>query len=114
MKSQKGFTLVEVVIALLLLGVISTAVFGALSTSSKSAALVDTRETARNYAQYQIEYIKTLTYASSYALAPQPAIYNRYTATLAVQNPQNDEQILTVTVTGNGSTINLTAYRMKP
>jgi prepilin-type N-terminal cleavage/methylation domain-containing protein len=57
-----GFTLIEVVIAMLLLGVVSVAVLGALSSASTVLIVVDRQATAESVAQSQMESIKNEAY----------------------------------------------------
>jgi len=58
MKSEKGFSLIEVMIAIALLGIIGTAFLGALSTASKAMFVADERATAESLARSQMEYVK--------------------------------------------------------
>jgi len=62
MKSEKGFSLIEVMIAIALLGIIGTAFLGALSTASKALFVSDERATAESLARSQIEYVKSQDY----------------------------------------------------
>ena len=62
MKKEKGFSLVEVIIALALLGIIAVTVLGALSTASKAIFIADERATAESLARTEMEYVKTCTY----------------------------------------------------
>jgi prepilin-type N-terminal cleavage/methylation domain-containing protein len=60
--NSRGFTLIEVVIAMLLLGVIGVAVLGALSYASTVLITVDRRATAESLAKTQMEYVKSQSY----------------------------------------------------
>lgn len=62
MKDQKGFSLIEVVIAVALLGIIAVGFLGALGTASKALFTADERETAKNLAESQMEYVKQKSY----------------------------------------------------
>ena len=62
MKNEKGFTLIGVIIALALLGIIAVAFFSALSTASKAISIADERATAESLARSQIEYVKNQVY----------------------------------------------------
>ncbi len=62
MKNEKGFALIEVIIAIALLGIISAAFLGALATASKAIFVSDERATAESLARSQMEYVKNETY----------------------------------------------------
>ncbi len=64
-KNEKGFTLIEVVIALLLLGIIASGFLMALSTASKALILADERTTAESLARSQMEYVKNQGYITA-------------------------------------------------
>jgi prepilin-type N-terminal cleavage/methylation domain-containing protein len=84
-KRQSGFTLIEVLLAIVLLGVIGLAVFGTLGTASKALITTDERETAKNIAEMQIEYIKSQLYMPTYA--PRSlAEYPGYSVSITAQN----------------------------
>jgi type II secretion system protein I len=61
LKDQKGFTLIEVLVALAILALLGVAVLSALTTSTKAAVLTDVKQTARNLAETQMEQIKSQT-----------------------------------------------------
>jgi len=63
MKNEKGFSLIEVVIALLLLGIIGVALLGGLATASMALFIADERATAESLARSQMEYIKSQNYS---------------------------------------------------
>ncbi len=65
MKNEKGFTLIEVMIALLLLGIIAVAFLGALATASRALIIADERATAESLARSQMEYVKSQAYITA-------------------------------------------------
>ncbi len=62
MKNEKGFTLIGVMIALALLGVIAVALLGALATASHAIIVADEHATAESIARSQMEYAKNQDY----------------------------------------------------
>jgi len=58
MKSERGFTLIETLIAIAVLGLIAVAFFTGLATASKVLFITDQRQTAQALAQSQLEYVK--------------------------------------------------------
>jgi prepilin-type N-terminal cleavage/methylation domain-containing protein len=70
--SSRGFTLIEVLIAIALIGIVSVAILGAISTSSKTVSLADERTTAESLARKQMEYIKGQGYNSTGSLVNLP------------------------------------------
>ena len=73
MKSEKGFSLIEVAIAIALLGIIATAYLGALATGSKAISIADERATAESLARTEMEYVRQQEYSGApwaYELPP--------------------------------------------
>jgi prepilin-type N-terminal cleavage/methylation domain-containing protein len=128
LRKQRGFTLIEVIIALGLLGVIGIAFLGALATASSGIIVSDERATAESLARSEMEYVKSQEYSSaewSYELPlpedwPEPLPdwwdsnhalpdgYENYTATVVASrlDPKGDGygsddglQKITVTIT---------------
>jgi prepilin-type N-terminal cleavage/methylation domain-containing protein len=62
MKKERGFTFIEVVIALGVLGMIAVGFLSGLGTASKGLLIADERETANNLAEAQIENVKNQAY----------------------------------------------------
>jgi len=60
---SRGFTLIEVLIALVLMGTIAIAVLGALSTASLVLFAADKRATAESLARSQMEFVKNQEYS---------------------------------------------------
>lgn len=64
MKKEKGFTLIEVLIALSILGIIGIAFLGALATASKAVVIADERASAESLSRSEMEYVKSQDYSS--------------------------------------------------
>jgi prepilin-type N-terminal cleavage/methylation domain-containing protein len=65
LRKQRGFVLVEVIIALGLLGVIGVAFLGALATASSAVIVSDKRATAESLARSEMEYVKSHDYSNA-------------------------------------------------
>jgi prepilin-type N-terminal cleavage/methylation domain-containing protein len=121
MNSEKGFSLAETIIALLLLGIIAVAFLGGLSTASKGIFLADERATAESLARTEMEYIMKQDYSVApwaYALPSVtppahpptwwataghtlPTGYDGYTLevnAVPLRDPDDGEQKITVVV----------------
>ena len=113
MKNEKGFTLIEVLIAIALLGIIGIAFLGGLSTASKALFLADERTTAESLARSQMEYVKIQDYdptdTQSYEQVDVPSgDYPDFTISVNADplNPTDDGiQKITVVVKHHGKEI---------
>ena len=106
MRSEKGFSLIEVMVALAILSIIAVAFLGAMATSSKTLFTTDKHNTANNLAESQMEHIKSQMYALSYSPAPIPDEYTSYSAIIDVEPFQdNNIQKVTITIIHNGTTV---------
>jgi len=87
-KSEKGFSLIETVIATALLGIIAVGLLSAFNTSSKVLSVASEREIAKNLAEHQMEIVKNQNYAPSYTPASIPSQYMAagYSVTIAADN----------------------------
>lgn len=61
-RNEKGISLIEVIIAIALLGIIGLAFLGGLSTASNAIFITDERATAESLARTEMEYIKRQSY----------------------------------------------------
>ena len=62
MQGQKGQSLIEVLVALAILGVVAVAFLTALTTGSTAIIIADERTTAESLARSELEYIKNSDY----------------------------------------------------
>ncbi len=76
MKRERGFSFIEVVISLAVVGIVAVGFLSGLGTASKGLLITDERETANNLAEAQMEYVKNLPYSVSYS--ESTAILNEY------------------------------------
>jgi prepilin-type N-terminal cleavage/methylation domain-containing protein len=83
--SSAGFSLIEVLIALTLVGVIAIAFLSALSTASTALITADEQATAESLARSQMEYVKNLPKSASYSPSIPPEYEQAgYSATIDV------------------------------
>ena len=73
---QRGVSLIEVLVAVAILGLISTAYLSALVSSSKTQNVDQTLASAMHLAESQMEYVMNQPYAVSYA--SDAAISSKY------------------------------------
>jgi Tfp pilus assembly protein PilV len=110
--SQEGVGLVEVLVAVAILGMTVVALLAALSTGSIGVATKDEQVTAANLARSQLEYTRSQPYADLYETVTPPAGYavsvQADSVPEATSVPGADPstiQKITVTVTRNGETL---------
>lgn len=112
-KSEKGFSLLETIVALALLGIISVSFLSGLATTSSARTTADERAGAKILAESYMEEIRKAEYAPSYNLTI-PDEYAGYSVDLTVENERNNDiQRLTVTVRHHGhDVLTLESYKV--
>lgn len=98
MKDQKGFSLISVMIAVALLGIIAASFLGALGTASRVLFTVDERETAKNLAESQMECVKEQAYALTYSPAAIPDEYAGYSVEVSADEDEVKVGLQVITV----------------
>ncbi|MBI2847070.1 MAG: type II secretion system protein [Chloroflexi bacterium] len=126
-RNQKGFTFIEIIITVGLLGVALLVITQGLALAIKNADRAKDRVTMLNMAKGQLEYIMKQPYddvPAAYAtVTPTPA---RYTVAVNVSVPvsytypspyatpvSETVQLVTVTVTGDYGSLSISDYRVR-
>ena len=100
MKKERGFAFIEVVISLAIIGIVAVGFLSGLATASKGLLTADERETAKNLAEAQMEYVKNQPYSVSYS--PSAAIlaeYDGYEVFISTTPLQEDGNIQMINIT---------------
>jgi len=125
MKNEKGFTLIEVLVSLVLLGIIGAAFLGSLGTASNAIFVADEQATAESLARSQMEYVKNQDYIDysiegheEYEKITPSAGYDVYIA-VDLLDPENDGlddddgiQKIIVTINHGKEVITLVDYKV--
>ncbi len=104
-RSETGYSLIEVLVAMAILGIIAVTFLSGVSAGSKGVYVTDEGTTAESLAQTQMEWAKNASYttnATQYSAAPIPAgdDYLGYTANITAQPLHvTDDGIQKITVT---------------
>jgi len=80
--NQRGYSLIEVLVAIAILAAVLSAFVGALSISLQTQVTIDEKETAKNLAESQMEYVKGQPFAATYNPAAIPASYIGYSVNI--------------------------------
>jgi prepilin-type N-terminal cleavage/methylation domain-containing protein len=108
LKTQSGISLVEVLVAIGILGVCAAAFVGGLSSGAISTRIHGEQVIARNLAQSQIESLKSAAYDSSgatYAAISAPTGYTININTNSTVYSDSNIQKLTITVSHSGNSV---------
>jgi len=98
MRHEKGSTLLEVLVALALLGIVSVLFLSSVANSSTARVTADERVSAKILAESLMDNIKKQSYESSYDVTIPPE-YVGYSANLTVESMANGNiQKLTIVI----------------
>jgi len=129
MGSEKGFTLIEVLVAVALVGLCLIGLLTLLPAGSELMLETNNRQTAVNMATAELEFIKnqpfvTWDYENDVPIGgeytfmdPVPTEYTGYIPTLAVEPVETDPtkiQLLTVTISQGGEALaTISGYKVQ-
>ncbi len=102
---SQGFTLIEVLIAMAILGLMCVVLASGISTAYRASIVSDEMAAAESLARRQIELIKNADFALSYPVSSIPDGYDGYEVSVAatqIFESYTDMQEITVTVTRGG------------
>ena len=88
MRCEKGTSLLEVLVALALLGIISVLFLGSVANSSSARVTADTRVSAKILAESLMDNIKKQSYEPSYDITIPPE-FAGYSANVTVESMAN-------------------------
>jgi type II secretory pathway pseudopilin PulG len=98
-KNEKGISLIETIVAVVILGIIAVAFLSALATTSAARATNDERTSAKILAETILENIKSENYTTSYN-PTIPDEFPGYTATVNATTPdERNGNIQKITIT---------------
>jgi prepilin-type N-terminal cleavage/methylation domain-containing protein len=110
MKNQRGFSLLDVLVSLAIVGIVSAGFLSALVDSTGAVISVDQKDSGRALAQSQMEYIKEQDFASSYSA--NDSILSEYPGyeidSIIVATPTERDaliQEITINVSQNGDLV---------
>lgn len=112
-RGEAGMTLLESLVALVIVSLVVVTGLVGLATSSKATTISDEQSTAESLARSQMEWVKRAAYVpgtATYAAASIPAgsDYDSYSANIAVSplnNPDDGIQKITVTIDRSGNEV---------
>ena len=104
MKGEKGFAIIETLVALALLGIIAVALLSGVATASKASSIANERAIAESLVHSEAEYVKSCAYqdsASEYPVDPSLTVPDSWTVPPPVVGlvHATDDGIQEVTVT---------------
>ena len=112
-RGETGFMLVEVTVALALLGTLAVVFLSGMATTTRAGVMADKHSTALSLARSQLDWVKSSPYAdnaTSYAAAPLLAgdDYDDYAVAItaaALNTPDDGIQKITVDVSYRGEAV---------
>ena len=104
--SSRGFTLVEVLVALAIFAIIGITFANGLATASRATITADVRTNAESLARTELEYVKSLDYAGNYTPQVPPEYQaSGYAAVIDAIELDPGLQKITVTISHQGTEV---------
>ena len=100
--NQKGFTLIETLIAVTITAIIVTGIVAGILTVTKVNVNLHKQQIAKDIAASAMDYIMSRPYANTYNLPPTPA---NYTSIMNVTQIDTTEQKLVIGVSFNNNVV---------
>ena len=100
--NQKGFTLIETLIAVTITAIIVTGIVTGILTVTKVNVNLHKQQIAKDIAASAMDYIMSRPYANTYNLPPTPA---NYTSIMNVTQIDTTEQKLVIGVSFNNNVV---------
>jgi Tfp pilus assembly protein PilV len=107
-QSERGVALVEVLVAVAVLGAALIVFLSGISTGTIATARSDRQSTAQELARSQMEYVKALPYTAApatYPSVPAPSGYGVTADAAAVEHGDASVQLIIVEVLHEGAVI---------
>ena len=111
MKSEKGMTLLETILALALLGIISASFLGGVATTSTARVTADESASGKILAESLMEGIKKEPYVASYILTV-PDDFAGYSANVSILENNNIQDITIRVERRNREVFTLESYKV--
>jgi type II secretory pathway pseudopilin PulG len=108
LRSERGFALMETLIAVAILGMTLVVFIAGLSTGMLTTASADRLSTAHELARSQIEYTKNDAYSApphTYATVVPPSGYGVTSVASAISGADANVELVTVEVTKDGAVV---------
>jgi len=121
-RAQQGFSMIEVVISIALMGILAAGLLGAFGNALTTFVLTDSRETAKNFAESKMEQVLAEDYQPDYDAIQneaKPVEYAAYGLNIDVDNnivSANETvkmQKITILVTHNNREYRLEDYKVR-
>jgi prepilin-type N-terminal cleavage/methylation domain-containing protein len=120
-KSEKGISLIEVLVALTIIGIVGVGYLSAMTASSRASISIDDMDTGRTIAQSQMEYIKEQAFQSSGTYQANSTLMDEYPgysvtipqAAAAVQRDAFIQKIVIIVSHGGKEVARLEDFKVK-